>query len=79
MYGVTVDQLLSLQKQRRVCIRLAARPVRYVGLDYLDPLLVKRPPSGSIGCMVRFAVLSTIGAHVTDDTRSYQVLDNNGL
>ena len=44
-HGVTVSQLLALQDDGKIQIILAGPPQGYVGLDYLDPILRRRPPS----------------------------------
>lgn len=46
-YGVSVDELIELERDGKVAIRLSYPYINYHGLenDYLDPILRRRPPS----------------------------------
>jgi hypothetical protein len=44
-YRLSVDQLLQLAEKGKVLVMLDSQPSLYTGLDYLDPILEKHPPS----------------------------------
>jgi len=44
-YGVSVEQLIELAKKHKVAINLSYFPTKYAGLEYLRPILEKRPPT----------------------------------
>ena len=43
-YGINVSQTIDLSKEKRLLVG-AADPFQYVGLDYLDPILERKPVS----------------------------------
>ncbi|EKF86192.1 tetratricopeptide repeat protein [Methanobacterium formicicum] len=44
-YGVSVEELIELERKERAVIRLPGLYSHYKGLDYLDPILSRRPHS----------------------------------
>lgn len=44
-YGVSVEELIELERKERVVIRLPGLYSYYKGMDYLDPILSRRPHS----------------------------------
>lgn len=44
-YGVSVGQLIELAEREQVVIRISSPLERYKDLDYLDPILEKKPPT----------------------------------
>lgn len=46
-YGTSVEELIELERKKKVAIRLSSRYVTYKNVvdDYLDPILSRRPPS----------------------------------
>jgi len=44
-YGLSVDELMWLNRKGKVLLVLDSQPDLYAGLDYLDPILETRPPS----------------------------------
>ena len=45
IYGITVEELVSLYENNRVIPLIGNYPLLYSNLEYLDPLLEKEPPS----------------------------------
>src|SRR3989442_10944782 len=44
-YGMSVKEMIEYLKKKRIVLRMRAPPPWYAGLDYLDPLLERHPPS----------------------------------
>jgi hypothetical protein len=58
-YGLSVQAVLDLWRQKRLLVT-AVDPIRYVGLDYLDPILENEPPYLEMAAEVFFRGTSNL-------------------
>jgi hypothetical protein len=69
-YKLSVDELLHLEQKGNVLLALDSPPELYAGLDYLDPILERRPPS----IQVRNVGYDNYVSIFTQDITTHQVI-----